>query len=203
MRAQCLSLADELGLTGEHAFFGDWVPYEDWPAVLLEADVGLSLHPDTVEARLAYRSRVLDYIWAGLPMVVTKGDAISGIVESYDLGVVVDYEDDAGVAQTLLALLERSRSYWRDQFARAQAEMSWENAARPLLEFCCTPGRAADKDPSNGHSAKLVDQQVNQALAERDAEIVRLRELVARYEQGRFIRLMRQVHRWHQKVGRR
>jgi glycosyltransferase involved in cell wall biosynthesis len=203
IRTQTLALADELGLTGEHAFFGDWVPYEDWPAVLLEADVGLSLHPDTVEARLAYRSRILDYIWAGLPMVVTKGDAISGIVQSYDLGVVVDYEDDAGVAQTLLALLEKSRSYWRDRFVRAQAEMSWENAARPLLEFCRTPGRAADKDASNGHSAKLVDQQVNQALAERDAEIVRLRDLVARYEQGWFIRLMHQVHRWRQKVGRR
>ena len=111
MRARTLALADELGLTGAHAFFGDWVPYEDWPAVLLEADVGLSLHPDTVEARLAYRSRVLDYIWAGLPMVVTRGDATAELVSSYGLGRVVDFQDDAAVAEALQLLAGRRR--WR------------------------------------------------------------------------------------------
>ncbi len=35
-----------------------------------------------------------------------------------------------------------------------------------------------------------------QALAERDAEIAHLRELVAGYERGRFIRLMRRVNEW-------
>ncbi len=148
MRKRAMALADELELTDRHAFFGDWVPHRDWPSVLLESNVGLSLHSDTVEARLAYRSRVLDYVWAGLPMVVTRGDAISQVVQSHELGAVVDYEDDVAVAHAIMTLLERPRSAWRDQFSRAQAKMTWESAAEPLIEFCRGPHRAADRLPS-------------------------------------------------------
>lgn len=202
-RARTLALAEELGLTGRYAFFGDWVPYEDWPTVLLEADVGLSLHPDTVEARLAYRSRVLDYIWAGLPMVVTRGDAISNVVQDHGLGVVVDFQDEAGVAEAILTLTERSKSARQEQFAAARAEMTWERAARPLIEFCRTPHHAADHtlDWGLSESPNTESRIPSSSLAEGDAEIARLRELVAAYERGRFIRFMRQVQQWRKRVG--
>ena len=151
MRARTLALAEELGLTGRYAFFGDWVPYEDWPAVLLEADVGLSLHPDTVEARLAFRSRVLDYIGAGLPMVVTRGDSAADLVEDHTLGLVVNYEDDAAVAAALADLFRADRPALRDayheRFDAARRDLTWERAAEPLVAFCHEPHLAADKTP--------------------------------------------------------
>ncbi|HID88655.1 MAG TPA: glycosyltransferase, partial [Anaerolineae bacterium] len=98
-------LAQELDLLGKAVFFGDWIPYTDWPAALLESDVALTLHYDSLETRLAFRSRVLDYIWAGLPVVATCGDATSDLIEKYQLGVVVDYEDEVGVAEAILKLL--------------------------------------------------------------------------------------------------
>jgi glycosyltransferase involved in cell wall biosynthesis len=134
-----MALADELGLTGQSAFFGDWVPYEDWPSILIEADIGLSLHRDTVEARLAYRSRVLDYIWAGLPMVLTRGDATADLVTSYGLGLSVDYEDDAAVAHAIGRLLDEQGSAAdtarRERFDAARRELTWESAAEPLIAF--------------------------------------------------------------------
>lgn len=149
MRARAVALADELELTGRTVFFGDWVPYEDWPAVLLEADVGVSLHPDTVEARLAYRTRVLDYVWAGLPMVVTGGDEAAGLVERWKLGCVVPYGDDAAVAEALAALLCRGRAGLREKhgprFEAVRRELSWERAAAPLVAFCRAPHRAVDR----------------------------------------------------------
>lgn len=151
MRARTVALAEELGLTGRYAFFGDWVPYEDWPGVLLEADVGLSLHPDTVEARLAYRSRVLDYVWAGLPMVVTRGDAAADLVSGYDLGLVVDYDDDVGVAEAIARLLDEGRGeaskIRRRCFGTARQDLTWERAAEPLVAFCREPRRAPDRSP--------------------------------------------------------
>ncbi len=151
MRARALALADELGLTGRYAFFGDWVPYEDWPAVLLEADVGLSLHPDTVEARLAFRSRVLDYVWAGLPMVVTRGDSAADLVENHALGLTVDYGDDAAVAAALADLFRAGRpalrDAYRERFDTARRDLTWERAAEPLVAFCHEPHLAADKTP--------------------------------------------------------
>lgn len=201
IRAQTMALADELGLTGQHVFFGDWVPYQDWPAVLLEADVGLSLHPDTAETRLAFRSRVLDYIWAGLPMVVTGGDAISEVVDAHGLGVVVGYGDDREVAGAIQAVLEQPRDLWQDRFARAQTELTWERAAQPLIEFCRQPYNAADRGARTHARSERIEISLQGELAQRDAEIARLRDLVEGYEQGRLMRLMRQTEQWRKRVG--
>jgi len=166
MRTRTLALADELGLTGRYAFFGDWVPYEDWPAVLLEADIGLSLHPDTVEARLAFRSRVLDYVWAGLPMVVTCGDSAADLVENHALGLTVGYGDDAAVAAALADLFRAGRptlrDAYRERFYTARQSLTWERAAEPLVAFCREPHLAADKtsyaipQPALPHSAEGI-----------------------------------------------
>jgi glycosyltransferase involved in cell wall biosynthesis len=201
MRAQTLALADELGLTGQHVFFGDWVPYQDWPAVLLEADLGLALHPNTAEAHLAYRSRVLDYVWAGLPMVVTRGDVLSEVVDRRGLGRVVDYGDDAGVADAIEALLERPRSAWQERFAAARAEMTWERAARPLVEFCRNPRRTSDRNPLLSAKSDETDPDLAQVIVDCEAEVARLRDLVAGYEQGRLMRLARRMQRWREKLG--
>ena len=40
----------------------------------------------TLEARYAHRTRVLDYLWAGLPVVATRGDALAELVERDGLG---------------------------------------------------------------------------------------------------------------------
>ncbi len=183
-----LRLAEELDLLGKVVFFGDWIPYADWPAVLLESDVALTLHYDTLEARLAFRSRVLDYIWAGLPIVATRGDATSDLIEKYQLGIVVNYEDEIGVAEAILKLLETPKGTYEQCFAQARKELTWKRAAQPLIEFCRHPRRAPDKEV-------LGERLGNPYYVER---IAHLESVVAGYERGRFIRLMRWLHR----VGR-
>ena len=72
MAERACGAARELGLEGRSVFFVDWVPYDERQNYLLEADVGVSLHQPGVEAQFAYRTRVLDYLWAGLPMVLSR-----------------------------------------------------------------------------------------------------------------------------------
>jgi 2-polyprenyl-3-methyl-5-hydroxy-6-metoxy-1,4-benzoquinol methylase len=177
MREQTIALAGEMGLADQYVFFGDWVPYEDWPAVLLEADVGLSLHPDTVEARLAYRSRVLDYIWAGLPMVLTRGDAMSAVAEQYGLGVIVDFKDDSAVADAILTVLERPRSAWQEGFSQVQAEMTWERAAEPLIDFCLQPTPAADRIAKIRHAKHDAAKGSDEVILDLDVLRDRVRAL--------------------------
>ena len=45
----------------------DWVPYAERARFLLDADLGVSAHFDTVETRFAFRTRLLDYFWVHLP----------------------------------------------------------------------------------------------------------------------------------------
>jgi glycosyltransferase involved in cell wall biosynthesis len=147
IRQQTLQLSQELGLTGRYTFFGEWVDYEEWPNYLLEADIGISLHLDTVETRFAFRTRILDYIWAGLPIVATRGDAMAEIIEGYGLGRLVDPQDVDQLAQVLLALLEESdlRQAYRPNFSEAAKQFTWERVVEPLIRFCRHPRRAPDK----------------------------------------------------------
>lgn len=146
MAAAARALADELGLTDRLVFFNDWVPYAERENYLLEADLGISLHLERLETRFAFRTRLLDYFWAGLPMVVSAGDALSRLVADEELGAVVAPQDVAGVRDALLRLLAQPdlRAKIAPRFAAVRAELTWERAIEPLRAFCRAPYRAAD-----------------------------------------------------------
>jgi len=141
------ALSESLGLTGKVVFFNDWVPYERRADFLLDADVGLSLHLDHLETAYSFRTRILDYIWAGLPVVATRGDVLGDMIEARDLGIVVSPGDAEAVAQAFLRLaaMGNPRSYYRERLAALADELSWPRCAEPLMAFCDAPRRAPDR----------------------------------------------------------
>jgi Glycosyl transferases group 1 len=136
---QAISYAEERGLDGACVHFNrGWTPYEERQAYLLEADLGISAHYDHLEARFSFRTRVLDYLWAGLPMVLTRGDSMADLADRRGLGATVDPGDVDGFAAACAELLDdRARM---DATARRVAETApafhWDQAARPLVDFC-------------------------------------------------------------------
>lgn len=194
MTGNARALAHELGLLDTHVFFGDWVPRAEWPFYLQRAAVGLSLHPDSYETHLAFRSRLLEYIWAGLPMVVTGGDETAQIVQRYGLGRVVAVGDPSAVAQALVEVLGTPREHWSVGFAQAREAFTWARAAEPLLAFCRAPRVAPDKTVGLGRGNPFFLRELEALRAERDAacrERDAAQALVAAYERGRFMRFMR------------
>jgi glycosyltransferase involved in cell wall biosynthesis len=147
MGDQALELARRLGLHGNHVFFNDWVPYEKRQNYLLESDIGISLHFDCLETRLSFRTRILDYIWAGLPVITTKGDAMSQFVQRHSLGKVADYEDAEQVATAVLELLSTPDllDTYRARSENVTGQWTWDRVTRPLVEFCEHPWVAADR----------------------------------------------------------
>jgi hypothetical protein len=190
MRQAAVDLCEERGLAGKHVFWGDWVPYEERQNYLLEADVGCSMHFQTIESYFSFRTRVLDYIWAGLPMIVTRGDAASEWVEKYQLGAVVDYQDIEGVVAAIDRLCAVPRSDFAARFELVRRARSWEQCAQPLVRFCQDPHRARDKDLGRDWIKGPSPEEVR-AL---ERQVARLQATVDGYERGRFIRLMRWLH---------
>lgn len=196
MRQKTAELSDRLGLTGKVVFFGDWVPYESWHNYLLDADIGTSLHFEAMETHFAYRTRMLDYIWAGLPMVVTGGDTTSELVSDNGLGEVVAPGDEEAVAQAILRLLdtENLRDVYREHFDRVRPQFTWERVCEPIARFCAQPRLAPDRTAGAISLEEGRDKAVEDLIASQEAEIARLGTLVEGYEQGRFIRLMKWLH---------
>ena len=144
------TVADELGLVGRHVFFNEsWVPYEERANWLLEADIGVSTHFDHVETRYSFRTRVLDYFWAGLPVICTAGDTLADDIGRMGIGVTVPAEDPAAIAAALIELgadAERRRACAAASSAHAAA-LRWPEVAGPLRRYCADPRCAADRGP--------------------------------------------------------
>jgi glycosyltransferase involved in cell wall biosynthesis len=206
MHARTVALADELGLTGRRVFFGDWLPNAERASYLLEADVGVSLHFPGVEARYAFRTRVLDYIWAGLPMVLSAGDSFAELVAERQLGLVVAPESPEEVADALLALLaeEDGRARRREAFARTAAELTWERVAAPLIAYCRAPRPAADRRAGYAlapPSAPPPTPALERQLAAARERCAALEDTLRAYQNGRFMRLMAWLQRLRRRLG--
>jgi hypothetical protein len=148
MAGAAFRLAEELGLLDKHVFFNPgWVDYERRADYLLEADLGVSTHFEHVETAFSYRTRILDYLWASLPIVATEGDSLSRLVTSNGLGLTVPAEDVDALA-IAIQRLRNDRSLYDTCRSNVQAlapQMTWEHALAPILEFARRPRRAADR----------------------------------------------------------
>ena len=138
----------ELEAEGRLRFIEHWVPYRERASWLCDADVGVSLHHAHAETELSFRTRVLDYIWAGLPILCSEGDVLADLVRSRDLGIVVPVGDPDAVAEALDQLAaedDSTRRARRDRLTEVAAEMTWSIVAEPLVDFCGSPALAADR----------------------------------------------------------
>ncbi len=183
---QAIAVADGHGLTGNRVFFREgWVPYDERGKYLTDADVGVSTHFLHAETAFAFRTRMLDYLWAALPIVCTEGDEFARIVAAQGLGRVVRAGDTEGLVSALRELLDDPAAMAEAATAvRATApQYHWRRALQPLLDYCAAPYSAPDK----GSAAKTIGRGAE--LGGRiDRRLAHVREYVAVNGWGRLVR---------------
>ena len=144
--------------------FVPWLPYADRGALYTAADVGVCTYGDHLETRLSMRTRVIDMVWGGLPLVVSTGDEMSRVVEAHALGGTVAPGDPLALATAVTALLDdpgARRLASAHARALAQGELSWDRQVAPLARYCadvaagCVAPRR-DRSPA-GAVAQLND----------------------------------------------
>ncbi|MGH2810315.1 MAG: glycosyltransferase family 4 protein, partial [Actinomycetota bacterium] len=155
MATAAVGLARELGLENVNVFFNQgWVPYEQRASYLLESDIGVSCHLEHIETTYSYRTRVLDYFWAEMPVIVTRGDALSQLVHEKSLGLTVQPGDVEGFATAIRRMVE-DENLARDcslNVGKLRPELSWSHVIEPLDRFCRQPKLSADKFPAGSVS---------------------------------------------------
>jgi glycosyltransferase involved in cell wall biosynthesis len=159
MPARAIDAARELGVEGETVFFNDgWVDYEDRANYLLEADIGVSAHTDSAETRFAYRTRLLDYFWAGLPTLTTSGDVLGDLVGERKLGRALPAGDIDGWAAAITELLDDQQE--RDAIAAnlepVRHELAWPRLAARVAEIAAAPRVAGTATASVGRELRTL-----------------------------------------------
>lgn len=156
MAQRARALSDELALTDRFVFFNQgWAGYEDRQNFLLDADVGVSTHVDHIETAFAFRTRLLDYLWASVPIVTTEGDSFARVVERDGLGRTVPERDVDALARALAEMLDdESARTARRNIGRVRDRYTWSAALGPLVRYCSVGARAADAGPGTARISR-------------------------------------------------
>ena len=122
--------------------FVDWLPYCDRGLAYAASDVGVCTHGAHLETSFSMRTRVLDMIWGGLPVVSTGGDAVSQRLVTWGAGLSVSPGASDSLADALVTVLldgDLRRRMRSAALALAQGEFSWDSQVEPLHRYCLNP----------------------------------------------------------------
>lgn len=130
--------SDRMGLTGKTVFFREgWVPFDELPDYLLEADLAVCTTPRGLENHFSFRTRLMDALWAKLPYVCTSGGFFADLADRKGIGLVVPPGDPTALADAMTAGLEPGTAVaLRDAMERVWGDYTWERCLKPLVSFC-------------------------------------------------------------------
>jgi glycosyltransferase involved in cell wall biosynthesis len=128
----------------------DWVPVERRFDLLRDVDLLVAPHRPSLETRLSLRTRFLDALAAGCPVVTTEGGAMSRLLREHGAGWVVPPGDAPALARAVVEALGSAAppaaidqapppAAWRQGAVALLAAYRWERALAPLLRFCREP----------------------------------------------------------------
>lgn len=113
-----------------------WVPYSERHRLLNRATVLAVLHHDGEEADLSFRTRALDGVWAGVPLLLSEGGEVSHLAQTHGWGEVVPVGDVATTAAALKRLLDdEHHARCRRALIESSSAWRWPELARPLIEW--------------------------------------------------------------------
>jgi glycosyltransferase involved in cell wall biosynthesis len=136
------------GLWGEGVLALDWVPSARRYDLLREVDLLVSTHRQTLETRLSLRTRFLDALAAGCPVVTSEGGAMSRLLRQHDAGWVVPEGDAAALLTAWREILSGGETVARRRRSAdlLLGEMRWDRVLEPLVAFLREPRTDATKE---------------------------------------------------------
>ena len=143
------------GWLGRSVLVLPWVAHEMRGGLYRACRVAAVAQRPSLETSLSFRTRLLDYLWAGLPVVTTEGGAGARLIAQTGAGRVVPAESGA-VAEAIVALLGggSAREVASRRALEAASAFHWERTLKPLLDFAAAPRRKDSR--SSGMFRRLL-----------------------------------------------
>jgi glycosyltransferase involved in cell wall biosynthesis len=136
MTADAIQLAKKLNIYGKNVHFNfGWIPYEDRQNTLLEGHIGASCHFNNLETHFSFRTRILDYLWAEIPIITSDGDVFAEVIKKEQLGIVVPYQDEKALSAAIESLMDNAelRSAMKERISCFKKQFYWHHVVHPLI----------------------------------------------------------------------
>src|SRR5262249_53780410 len=155
--ARARDQARELDPSGSSIVFSPWLPYAEREDLYAACDLLVSIAGEGLETELAYRTRLLDAAWGGVPAVAIAGGSLAR--ELAAAGAAIECRRDAAALVSAVTglLADTERRARACAAARAfAAECAWRRGASPLAGGLQTarpdPGRGPPPGPRRGRA---------------------------------------------------
>jgi glycosyltransferase involved in cell wall biosynthesis len=122
--------------------FKGMLPYDDLMAQYRSATAALNVSLPNSERELSFSFRDIDYLAAGLPIIIGSYCEMARFVEKYDAGWVVDLADTGSLTRAIESAFDDPDAVARKSAAAtelARREFNPVESSRPLLDFLASP----------------------------------------------------------------
>ena len=132
--------AEGRGWLGTKVHLIDWVPYAERTSAYADCAAAISFYAPSLETSLSFRTRLLDFLYAGLPVVAVQGGGLERVLPGQP-GLRLLPPDPETLAASILDALDRppsesERKFYSDAI---RAVCSWDRSAAPLQAWLSQP----------------------------------------------------------------
>ena len=124
----------------------DWVKFDDRANWYLDSDAVVLINKIGVENTLAWRTRLVDYVWADLPIITNGGDPLSDILqENKAVKILKSLEKDDLISDITGVIDERSElKNIVKNMAKVRKKLYWNVVTKDLADLVKSAYRPND-----------------------------------------------------------
>jgi glycosyltransferase involved in cell wall biosynthesis len=130
----------------ELVVFQDWVKFEDRANWYLDSDLVVVANKEGQENKLAWRTRLVDFMWADLPVITNGGDPLGEeLIENGAAARFTSLEAD-DMSKDIIKLLESPQTLQTMQknMGKLKKDYYWDVVTSRLAELVSSHERASD-----------------------------------------------------------
>lgn len=131
----------------EYVIVKDWIDFKDRADWYLDSDIVVVFNKLGEENKLAWRTRLVDFMWADLPVLTNGGDPLGEIMIERDAAVRMASTESLDVAQAIMDVLGADRSRvksLRHNMSKLKKEYYWGTITGQLSKDIKAGRRAKD-----------------------------------------------------------
>lgn len=124
----------------------EWVEFNERANWYLDSDIVISINKIGEENELAWRTRLVDYIWADLPIITNAGDPLGDELVEAGAARKLDDISTEGLLKSLKGALKDEKGLvdLKKNLKKVRTKYLWGNAVKPLYEAIETNVRPTD-----------------------------------------------------------
>lgn len=151
-----------------------------------QAAAAIELYLPNPERELAFTTRTMDYLYAGLPVIYSAGMYLADFISEYDAGWVIPADDPEKLTRVLDEIRLNPgvcRAKGRNAQRLAREQFASDRAAQPLAEFCASPRKLRNQATAATTAARVLTAQCELISRQQGVIDVRDRRLEQLQEQ--------------------